>query len=238
MPLYLVATPIGNLEDITLRALRILKEVVLIATEDTRRTKILLQRYEINTPMTSYYEHNKLSKLDYIIGLLKLQDVALVSEAGTPGISDPGYELVRMAIAQNIPVVPIPGPSAVLTGLAASGLPTDQFVYLGFLPRRSGERRRRLASVSEQSRTIIAFESPHRLMAALADIVQVFGQDRQMVIGREMTKVHEEFIRGTVGEILARIASVPVRGEYCLILTGLPRHPRPPESEVVVSPTR
>ena len=158
--LYVVATPIGNLEDITLRALRVLKEVSLIAAEDTRETRKLLSRHGIATPATSYFEHNKLTKLDAILARLRAGDVALVSDAGTPGISDPGYELVRAAIDAGYPVVPIPGPSAVISALAVSGLPTDQFAYLGFLPRRSGDRRRFLTAVAAERRTLVAYESP------------------------------------------------------------------------------
>lgn len=158
--LYLVGTPIGNLEDITLRALRVLREVPLIAAEDTRRTRILLDHYGITTPMTSYFEHSGAAKLAFLLRHLESQDLALVSEAGMPGISDPGYDLVRAAIERGLPVVPVPGPSAIITALAAAGLPTDQFLYLGFLPRRAGERRRRLEEVRDQPRTIVAFEAP------------------------------------------------------------------------------
>jgi 16S rRNA (cytidine1402-2'-O)-methyltransferase len=220
--LYLVATPIGNLEDISLRALRILREVPLIATEDTRRTRLLLQRYEITTPLTSYYEHNKLSKLEYLLGIVETHDIALVSEAGMPGISDPGYELVRTAIERGITVVPIPGASAVLAGLAASGLPTDQFVYLGFLPRKSGERRRRLASVASHPRTIVAFESPHRLLATLSDIFAELG-DRPVAVGREMTKLFEEFVRGPVSAVRGHFGEHPPRGEFTIIIAGAPK---------------
>lgn len=220
--LYLVGTPIGNLEDISLRAIRTLREVALIAAEDTRRTRVLLKRYEIDTPLTSYYEHNKLTKLEYILSLLQAQDVALVSEAGMPGISDPGYELVRAAIAREITVVPIPGPSAIVAALAASGLPTDQFTYLGFLPRKSGERRRRLASVASETRSIIAFESPHRLLACLADILETLG-DRPMAVGRELTKLHEEFVRGTVSQVQAHFTAHAPRGEFTLVISGLPK---------------
>jgi 16S rRNA (cytidine1402-2'-O)-methyltransferase len=189
--LYVVATPIGNLEDITLRALRVLREVKLIAAEDTRKTRRLLDTYDIKTPMTSYYEHNKMTKLDYILEKLKKGDVALVSEAGMPGISDPGYELIVAATRENIRVVPVPGPSAVTTALAVSSLPTDRFVYIGFLPNKSAARRRLLASVAAEPGTIIALEAPHRLDAALEDVLDVLG-DRRLSVGRELTKLHEE----------------------------------------------
>ena len=168
--LYLVATPIGNLEDVTARALRVLREASLIAAEDTRHTRQLLARFDIHTPLTSYFEHNKLAKLDEILSALAAGDVALVSDAGTPGLSDPGYELVRAALDAGHAVVPIPGPSALLAALVASGLPTDAFVYLGFLPRKDSDRQRLLASVAREPRTLVAFEAPHRLLDALRDI--------------------------------------------------------------------
>jgi 16S rRNA (cytidine1402-2'-O)-methyltransferase len=215
--LYVVATPIGNLEDVTLRALRVLREVKLIAAEDTRKTRRLLNAYEIKTPLTSYYEHNKLTKLDYILGCLKEGDIALVSDAGTPGISDPGYELIREAGKQNVPVVPVPGASAVTTALAVSGLPTDRFIYTGFLPTKAGPRRQALKSVAEEPGTIIALEAPHRLTAALQDIREVLG-DRRVAVGRELTKLHEEIFRGTVGEAIAYFTAP--RGEFTLVIEG------------------
>ena len=178
--LYLVATPIGNLEDITLRALRVLKECTLIAAEDTRKTQRLTARYDIHTPLTSYYEHNKLGKLDAILAALDRGDVAVVSEAGMPGISDPGYELVRAAVERGITVVPLPGASAPVAALTASGLPTDRFLYLGFLPRRAGERRRALTELRTFPHTMIAFEAPHRLADALADIGAILGPARRV----------------------------------------------------------
>ena len=217
--LYVVGTPIGNLEDISLRALRILRQVDLIAAEDTRTTRKLLARYGIETPLTSYYEHNKLTKLDYLLKTLREKDVALVSEAGMPGLSDPGYELIRAAIERGIPVVPVPGPSALVTALVVSGLPTDSFVYLGFLPRRREERRRLLESVARERRTLVAFEAPHRLLATLADLKEVLG-DRRIAIARELTKVHEEVWRGTTGEALARFEEAPPRGEFTLVIEG------------------
>ena len=217
--LYVVGTPIGNLEDISLRALRILRQVDLIAAEDTRTTRKLLARYGIETPLTSYHEHNKLTKLDYLLKTLREKDVALVSEAGMPGLSDPGYELIRAAIERGIPVVPVPGPSALVTALVVSGLPTDSFVYLGFLPRRREERRRLLESVARERRTLVAFEAPHRLLATLADLKEVLG-DRRIAIARELTKVHEEVWRGTTGEALARFEEAPPRGEFTLVIEG------------------
>jgi 16S rRNA (cytidine1402-2'-O)-methyltransferase len=215
--LYVVATPIGNLEDISLRALRLLREVKLIAAEDTRKTRRLLNAYEIRTPMTSYYEHNKLTKLDFILDCLGQGDIALVSEAGMPGISDPGYELILAAGQRGIPVVPVPGPSAVTTALAVSGLPTDRFVYIGFLPSKTDARRQALKSVITEPGTIIALETPHRLKAALADILLVLG-DRRMTIGRELTKLHEEVFRGTVSEAIGHFSEP--RGEFTLVIAG------------------
>jgi len=184
--LYIVATPIGNLEDISLRAVRTLREVRLIAAEDTRRTKHLLTTYDIKTPMTSYHEHNKRAKLDYILGCLEQGDIALVSDAGMPGMSDPGYELIVAANQRGIPVVPIPGPSVVITALVVSGLPTERFIYIGFLPRKTNERRRLLESVADEYGTIIVLESPHRLLAALSDALLILG-DRRMAVCRELT---------------------------------------------------
>jgi len=217
--LYLVATPIGNLEDITLRALRVLREVALIAAEDTRHTRRLLARYDIRTPTTSYFEHNKLAKLDAILAALESGDVALVSDAGMPGISDPGYELVRAALVRGFPVVPVPGPSAIVAALAASGLPTDAFVYVGFLPRKAGERRRALESLRGERRTLVLYEAPHRLLDTLADLLATLG-DRPVAIARELTKVHEEIWRGTVSEARAHFAEHPPRGEFTLVIGG------------------
>jgi 16S rRNA (cytidine1402-2'-O)-methyltransferase len=215
--LYVVATPIGNLEDISLRAIRILHEVKLIAAEDTRKTRRLLNAYDIKTPMTSYYEHNKLTKLDYIIGQLKDADVALVSEAGMPGISDPGYELILAASKINIPVVPIPGASAITTALAVSGLPTDRFTFIGFLPNKTVARRRALEAIAAEASTIIILEAPHRISAALEDILLVLG-DRRIAVCRELTKLHEEIFRGTVGEALKHF--IAPRGEFTLVIEG------------------
>jgi len=224
--LYVVATPIGNLEDITLRALRVLREVKLIAAEDTRTTAKLLARYEIRTPMVSFFEHNELVRQDEILRALETQDVALVSEAGMPTISDPGYRLVQAAIARGVPVAAIPGPSAVLAALAVSGLPTDSFLFLGFLPRRRVARQRLLASVADEPRTIVCFEAPHRLLAALEDIHQVCG-DRRLAIACELTKKYEEVWRGVVSEAVARFRQTRPRGEFTLVLAGAPSQAEP-----------
>ncbi|MBI4187209.1 MAG: 16S rRNA (cytidine(1402)-2'-O)-methyltransferase [Chloroflexi bacterium] len=215
--LYVVATPIGNLEDISLRAIRILRQAKLIAAEDTRKTRRLLNAYDIKTPMTSYHEHNKWAKLGYLLGRLKEEDVAIVSEAGTPGMSDPGYELISAAIQQGIPVVPVPGPSAIVTALAVSGLPTDKFVYLGFPPHRLGDRRRLLESVVDEYGTIVILESPHRLLATLDDILLILG-DRKAAVCRELTKVHEEIFRGPISQAGAHF--VEPRGEFTLVIEG------------------
>ncbi len=220
--LYLVGTPIGNLEDITLRALRVLKEVSLIAAEDTRRARILAQRYEIETPITSYFEGNKLTKLETVLSALDAGDVALISEAGMPGLSDPGYELIQTAIERGCPVVSVPGPSAPATALTLSGLPTDSFLYLGFLPRRQRERRRLLAEVTQERHTLIVFEAPHRLRKSLADIEAVLG-DRPLAICRELTKLHEEVWRGTVSEARTHFDEVEPRGEFTLVIGGAPK---------------
>lgn len=217
--LYLVATPIGNLEDMTLRALRILREVRLIAAEDTRTSRVLLQHFAIETPLTSYHEHNKLHKVESIFDALALGDVALISDAGMPAISDPGYELVKLALARGVRVVPIPGPSAVVTALVASGLPTDGFVYLGFLPRKDGDRRKFLESLKREPRTLIAYESPHRLIDALRDVQRVLGE-RPVCVAREMTKHYEEFFRGTTSEALARFQGENPKGEITLLIGG------------------
>jgi len=217
--LYVVGTPIGNLEDMSLRALRILGEVDLIAAEDTRKTRKLLTRFKIETPLTSYHEHSKLTRLDELLGTLQNKDVALVSEAGMPGLSDPGYELIQAAIAQGIPVVPVPGPSALITALVVSGLPTDSFLYLGFLPRRQKDRRQLLASVAGERHTLVAFEAPHRLLSSLTDLKEVLG-DRRMAIARELTKLHEEVWRGSVSQALAHFEENPPRGEFTLVIEG------------------
>ena len=220
--LYLVGTPIGNLEDISLRALRILKEVTLVAAEDTRRARILAQRYEVETPITSYFEGNKLAKLETVLRALDAGDVALISEAGMPGLSDPGYELVCAAIERGYPVVPVPGPSAPVTALVVSGLPSDSFLYLGFLPRRQRERRRLLAEVAQERRTLVTFEARHRLRASLADVEALLG-DRPLAVCRELTKLHEQVWRGTVSGARAHFDEVEPRGEFTLVIGGAPQ---------------
>ena len=219
--LYIVPTPIGNLEDITLRALRILREAKLIAAEDTRTSRILLQHYDITTPLTSYHEHNKLAKLDAIFETLTAGDVALISDAGTPGISDPGYELIREAIGRGYRVEPLPGANAVITALVGSGLPTDSFLYLGFLPRKSATLQTFLVSVAEQPHTLIAYESPNRLTATLKILLQTVG-DRPICVARELSKKFEEFQRGTVSEVLAHFQATAPRGEITLVIGGAP----------------
>ena len=215
--LYLVATPIGNLEDISLRALRTLGEVKLIAAEDTRRTKQLLITYDIKTPLTSYHEHNKKAKLGYLLDRLAGEDVALVSDAGMPGMSDPGYELVVAASERGIPVVPVPGPSAVITALVVSGLPVQRFVYLGFLPRRASSRLKLLESVAGECGSIVALESPHRLRASLNDIRLVLG-NRRIAVCRELTKVYEEVFRGVITGAIKHFTQP--KGEFTLVIAG------------------
>jgi 16S rRNA (cytidine1402-2'-O)-methyltransferase len=219
--LYIVPTPIGNLEDITLRALRILREVRLIAAEDTRTTRKLLDHYQITTPLTSYHEHNKLTKLDAILDALAAGDVALVSDAGTPGISDPGFELIREAIARGIEVVPLPGPSAIVTALVASGLPTDSYIYLGFLPRKANALREALSEVAHERRTLIAYESPNRLVETLSTILETLG-DRPLAVARELTKIYEEIRRGPASAVLAHYREHEPRGEVTLVIGGAP----------------
>lgn len=217
--LYLVATPIGNMEDITARALRILRQVRLIAAEDTRHTGRLLSHYDIRTPLTSYHEHNKLTKLERVLSTLDTGDVALVSDAGTPGLNDPGYELVRAALEAGYAVSPIPGPSAPISALVASGLPTDSFLYLGYLPRKSAERRNLLEQIAALPYTLVFLEAPHRLLAALQDIQEMLG-DREMSVAREITKLHEEFFRGNVSQAQAHFQAQAPRGEITLVVSG------------------
>ncbi|MDE2861143.1 MAG: 16S rRNA (cytidine(1402)-2'-O)-methyltransferase [Chloroflexota bacterium] len=223
--LYVVATPIGNLEDITLRALRILREVDLIASEDTRTTRRLLSRYDIHTPLTSYNEHNSDRKLPTILAALADGDVALVSDAGTPGISDPGLHLVRAAADEGVEVVSIPGPSAVVTALAVSGMQADRFLFLGFLPRRRADRRRLLVSMSRLPYTFVTFETPHRLRDSLADMLDTLG-DRSITALREATKLHEETFRGAISDCLAHFQEP--RGEFTLVVEGGRPNATPP----------
>jgi 16S rRNA (cytidine1402-2'-O)-methyltransferase len=218
--LYLVATPIGNLEDITLRALRVLKEVDQIACEDTRRTQKLLNHYGITTRTISYHEHNEMTRAAELVKELQEgASIALVTDAGMPGISDPGFRLISLAIRHHVPVVPVPGASAFLAALVASGLPTDSFRFSGFLPAKRGERRAALEAIKTSPRTQVFYEAPHRVVEALSDVVEVLGNTRHVVIAREVTKLHEEFLRGRAGEVLETLKSRDgVKGEITLII--------------------
>ncbi len=200
--LYLIATPIGNLEDISVRALRLLRDVRLVAAEDTRITQNLFHHFDIHTPLTSYFEHNKMSKLDSILAALNVGDVALVSDAGTPGLNDPGYELVCAALNAGYRVSPVPGPASPIAALVASGLPTDSFLYLGYLPRKSSERKKFLERLADLPYTLIFLETPHRLLKSLADLQVMLG-DRSVAIARELTKLHEEIWRGMLSQAVS-----------------------------------
>ncbi len=220
--LYVVATPIGNLEDLSVRAIRVLKDVQVIACEDTRHTRVLLQRHGISTPLISYHEHNEAERAPELLRkLLTGASIALVSDAGTPVLSDPGYTLVRQAVAAAVPVVPVPGPSAITAALSVAGLPTDRFVFLGFLPRRAGERRRALEEVATLPWTLVMFEAPHRIAAMLRDLHEALG-DRQVAVVRELTKKFEEVIRGTAAEVGEHLQRIPPRGELTVIVAGAP----------------
>jgi len=228
--LYIVSTPIGNREDITLRALRILKEVDLIAAEDTRHTSLLLRHFGIQTPLTSYFEGNELKKKEFILSKLRQGNrVGLVSDAGTPGISDPGFRLIQAAIENQIPIIPIPGPSAVIAALSISGLPTDAFLFKGFLPHKSKKKRDLLMQLEDVRETLIFYESPHRLSETLNDILDILG-DREMVLTRELTKVYEEVIRGKVSEIKNQIGERKLKGEITLVISGKTRKERGEEA--------
>ncbi len=218
--LYLVATPIGNLEDITLRALRILKEVDLIACEDTRQTSKLLNHYGIQTRTVSYHEHNEMTKAaELVVDLEGGAKIALVTDAGMPGISDPGFRLIALAIRHRVPVVPIPGASAFLAALVASGLPTDSFRFSGFLPSKTGQRRKLLETIKDSPRTQVFYEAPHRLLDTLTDVAEVLGEDRHVVVAREVTKIYEEFLRGRARDILDQLkARGDVKGEITLLI--------------------
>ncbi|MEH2159562.1 MAG: 16S rRNA (cytidine(1402)-2'-O)-methyltransferase [Nostoc sp.] len=221
--LYVVGTPIGNLEDITFRAVRILQTVDIIAAEDTRHTGKLLQHFQVKTPQVSYHEHNRTSRIPELLEhLVNDKAIALVSDAGMPGISDPGYELVKACIEAGISVVPIPGASAAITALSAAGLPTDRFVFEGFLPAKTQQRQEHLESLQTESRTLIFYESPHRLRDTLQDLAQVWGSDRQIVLCRELTKLYEEFWRGTIAEAIAHYSQREPQGEYTLVVAGIP----------------
>ncbi len=218
--LYVVSTPIGNLDDITLRALQILKHVDLIAAEDTRRTRKILSRFDIHTKLVSYFEHNELKKLDRLLSQMETgKEIALVSDAGTPGISDPGYRLIQQAVERGIRVIPIPGPSAVIAALSISGLPTDSFYFAGFLPRKGGKRRKLLDKLRDLDGTSILYESPHRLIKTLEDLLEVCG-DRQVVVTRELTKAFEEAIRGRISEVINTLKDRRIRGELTIVLAG------------------
>jgi len=224
--LYIVSTPIGNLEDITLRAIRILKEVDLIAAEDTRHTGHLLKHYDIHTALTSYFEGNESKKKEFILSKLKHgSQIALVSDAGTPGISDPGFRLIQLAIENKIPVIPIPGPSAVIAALSVAGLPTDSFLFKGFLPHKSKKKRDLLKELEGMRETLIFYESPHRLSETLKDIFEIFG-DREIVLTRELTKIYEEILRGKVSEIQNQLAKRNLKGEITLVVSGRTRKER------------
>jgi 16S rRNA (cytidine1402-2'-O)-methyltransferase len=229
--LYIVSTPIGNREDITLRALRILKEADLIAAEDTRHTGLLLRHFGIQTSLTSYFEGNELKKKEFILSRLKQgHSIALVSDAGTPGISDPGFRLIQTAIENQISVVPIPGPSAVIAALSVSGLPTDAFLFKGFLPHKTKKRRDLLKQLEEVRETLIFYESPHRLSETMTDIFETLG-DREMVLTRELTKVYEEVLRGKVSEINNQIGERKLKGEMTLVISGKTRKKTDRETE-------
>ena len=218
--LYVVSTPIGNLEDITLRALKVLKSVDIIAAENVKHTKRLCERYDIKTRITDYHQHNQNTKTEQLINRLKSgSDLALVTDAGTPGISDPGVYLINRAVKEDIKVMPIPGPSAVVAALSVSGLPTARFVFLGFLSNKAGKRKRELGKLATETRTMVFFEAPHRIKAMLKDLGEIFGE-REMVMLREMTKVFEEAHRGTPGDILGSLTSDKIRGEFTLVVAG------------------
>jgi 16S rRNA (cytidine1402-2'-O)-methyltransferase len=235
--LYVVATPIGNLEDITVRALRVLQEVDLIATEDTRRTRILLQHYQIDKPLTSLYDHNEVHKAPTLIRRLQEgNSIALVSEAGTPLISDPGYRLVQLAIAQAISVIPVPGPSAAVAAIAVAGLPTDRFAFEGFLPKKLGKRRKRLEGLRGEPRTLIFYESPRRVYDVLGDMQALWG-DRRVVVARELTKKFEEILRGRITEVRAQLEERPPQGEVTVVVEGAAAAVRLPTSRDPDDPT-
>ncbi len=220
--LYLVGTPIGNLEDITLRALRVLREADIIACEDTRQTQKLLRHFDLRKRLVSYHEHNEMIRApELVMELEQGARIALVSDAGMPVISDPGYRLVTLCVRHGIPVVPVPGPSAAVAALAASGMPVDEFVFLGFLPARAGERRRRLEELAGEPRTLVLYEAPHRVLETVRDALEIFG-DRPAVLAREVTKLHEEFLRGRLSELRTRLGRKPPKGEITLLIGAAP----------------
>ena len=217
--LYIVSTPIGNLSDITFRAVEVLKQVDLIACENTRRTKILLEKFGLAKNLISYYNYNERQRAEEIIRELKSgKNVALVSDSGTPGISDPGFVLIKRAIEENITITPIPGPTAFVCALVGSGLPMDEFVFVGFLPHKKG-RKTKLKKLSEEERTVILYESPHRLIKTLNEILENFG-DREIAVAKELTKIHEEFFRGKISEVLKKLTSDKIKGEFVIVISG------------------
>lgn len=219
--LYIVGTPIGNLEDMTFRAIEVLRKVDRIAAEDTRHTGKLLHHFQITTPQISYHDHNRQSRLPELIDRLQQgQSIALVSDAGMPGISDPGYELVKACASEGIPTVPIPGACAVVTALSAAGLPTDRFAFEGFLPAKGQDRQARLEALQSETRTIVFYEAPHRLQQTLQDLSQILGSDRSIVLARELTKLHEQFWRGTLEEAMAHYQTREPQGEFTLVIAG------------------
>ncbi len=224
--LYLVATPIGNLADITQRAIDTLRDVRCIAAEDTRHTGKLLGHYQIDTPLISYHEYSKQTRIERVLNELAAGDVALVSDAGTPGLSDPGYRLVRAALDAGHAVTPVPGPSAPIAALVASGLPTDSYIFLGYLPRKISERHSVLENLADERRTLILFEVPHRLRQALDDMISIFGPQRPAAVCRELTKMHEEILRGSLQTIRAHFSGVEPRGEFTLVIGGAPQGER------------
>ncbi|MGK7923580.1 MAG: 16S rRNA (cytidine(1402)-2'-O)-methyltransferase [Trichodesmium sp.] len=219
--LYIVGTPIGNLEDITFRAVQTLQKVDLIAAEDTRHTGKLLQHFQIKTPQLSYHQHNEQSRIPELIEKLNQgKTIAIVTDAGMPGISDPGYELVKACVEANISVVPIPGVTAIITGLSASGLPTNKFIFIGFLPTKIKLRQEQLEQLSNSLETIVLYESPYRLLESLEDLAKILGRDRKIVLARELTKLHEEFWRGTVGEAIIHYQNNQAKGEFTIVIAG------------------
>jgi 16S rRNA (cytidine1402-2'-O)-methyltransferase len=217
--LYVVATPIGNLEDMTYRAVRVLREADLIACEDTRHTAKLLEHYGVSKPTVSYHEHNEMARAEELVSKLEQGlSIAQVSDAGMPGISDPGYRVIRLAIERGLRVVPVPGASALVAALSAGGLPTDSFQFLGFLPARSGERRTVIESLRDAQQTTAVYEAPHRIMDTMRDVVSILGGERPVALARELTKMHEEFIRGTAAEVLAGLERREIKGEITLLI--------------------